>query len=148
MYMALALARFCNGKLQLACAGMPPPLIYRAAEKHVEEVRLRGIWLGGTPFPYEQREIELAPGDTLLMMSDGYPEMFNPSGELLGYDRARAMFADVAATPAKDTIGRLVRQGEEWAAGRQQEDDMTFALVRAATDKSACYPCSIEVRSP
>ncbi|HSP05737.1 MAG TPA: SpoIIE family protein phosphatase, partial [Acidobacteriota bacterium] len=145
MYMALTLARFCEGKVQLACAGMPPPLIYRAAAKRAEEVRLRGIWLGGASFAYEQREIELAPGDTLLMMSDGFPEMFDPSGEMLGYGRAREWFEHAASASPGDLIDRLIRQSETWAGGRPQEDDVTLALVRAATDPSACFPCRIEV---
>lgn len=145
MYMALALARFHANRIQLACAGMPPPLIYRVTTHEVEELRLKGIWLGGTAFPYEQIETELAPGDTLLLMSDGYPEMFNPAGEMLGYSVAKSCFAEAANETPGDLIAALVRRGERWAAGRTQDDDVTFAMVRAAIDSTRCYPCSIEV---
>lgn len=131
MYMALALARFHGSRIQLACGGMPPPLIYRASSKNVEVVRLKGIWLGGSSFPFEQIETELAPGDTLLMMSDGYPETFNPVGKMLGYEQARLRFAEAAQSKASDVIAALVEHAEEWSAGGTQEDDITFALVRA-----------------
>lgn len=147
MYMAMTLARFQDNRVQLVCAGMPPPLLYRAAGQQVEEVRLRGMWLGGAGVPYEKAEMELAPGDALLMMSDGYPELFNTAEEILGYSRAGKYFQEAASEQPGRVISSLVQRGEEWAGGRALEDDITFSLVRFAVDRHACYPCAIEVSS-
>jgi hypothetical protein len=87
--MALTLAKVKDNRVRLSAAGMPPALVYRAATGTVEEVAIRGMPLGGAVVPYEERELELEPGDALVFMSDGFPERFNASGEMLDYDRAR-----------------------------------------------------------
>jgi len=50
-----------------------------------------------------QHAFELAPGDTLLMMSDGLPKRLNGTDEKYGYPRVEALFAEVAME-ALDTI--------------------------------------------
>jgi serine phosphatase RsbU (regulator of sigma subunit) len=97
LYMALTLAKFKDGRLRFATAGMPPTLVYRAATGLVETIRLKGMPLGSfVDFPCKEEEITLAPGDTVLFMSDGFPELFNQQGEMLGYDRAVEIFTKVA----------------------------------------------------
>src|SRR5436190_6835806 len=92
-FVALAYARFnpATGKVQLANAGMPDPyLISNAATPLV---------VGGDRLPlglrpdvhYQSVEAQLAPGDRLLLLSDGIPEAPQPNGEQLGYDALREM---------------------------------------------------------
>ncbi|HSL84309.1 MAG TPA: HAMP domain-containing protein, partial [Thermoanaerobaculia bacterium] len=78
MAMALALARFepvagpsggpgrATYRMTVASAGMPPVLIHRRATGRVEEVVLAGMPLGGLDPSYTERELLLAPGDTVL----------------------------------------------------------------------------------
>jgi serine phosphatase RsbU (regulator of sigma subunit) len=100
LYMALTLARFKDGVLYLSAAGMPPALVYRARTGTLETIRLKGMPLGSfVGFPYREEEVRLERGDTVLLMSDGFPELFNEAGEMLGYEEAAAAFAKVAAEP-------------------------------------------------
>ena len=82
MAMALTVARCLGRRLTISSAGMPPALHFRAATGEIDEIALPGMPLGArADFDYAEREIELAPGDSLLLMSDGFPELANPGGE-------------------------------------------------------------------
>lgn len=131
MYMAMTLIKFKDNKIKIAAAGMPPTLIYRAATKTVEEINIKAMPLGSfAQFPYKQEELELAPGDTIALMSDGLPEMFNHDGEILDYPAAKNIFAEVAEQSPHEIIAHLVKAGERWANGRPQDDDVTFVVMQ------------------
>jgi serine phosphatase RsbU (regulator of sigma subunit) len=81
----------------LSSAGLPPVLVYRQKIRSVEEFLIKGLPLGGyRGFTYHQRKTELFPGDTILMMTDGYPELFNKDLESLDFDRVKDIFAEIA----------------------------------------------------
>jgi len=131
IYMTLLLVRINGPRLSICGAGMPPVLIHRAATQQVEEIDLKGMPLGSVwDFPYELRELALAPGDVILLMSDGFTERFNPSGETLGYEQAKTVLAEVAPRSPQDIIQRFVQAGEAWAGGCPQNDDVTFVVVK------------------
>ncbi len=112
-------------------AGMPPVLIYRAASGMVEEIAIRGMPLGSiTNFAYQQRELELGAGDAVILMSDGFPEMFNEDGEMLDYQRAKTMLEEVAHQSPQEIIHHFVRTGEAWAGVRPADDDVTFVVLK------------------
>ncbi len=70
---------------------MPHALVHRAATGTVESVPLKGMPLGGfADYPYTTRTLRLDPGDTVVLMSDGFPELFNDAGEMLGYDEVES----------------------------------------------------------
>ncbi len=131
LYMALMLAKVNGNHVRLSAAGMPPALVYRSASGEVEEVVIQGLPLGGgARFPYQEREIELAPADVLVFMSDGFPERFNASGEMLDYDVARRVLAESADRSAREIIDHFVNTGETWADGHPQNDDVTFVVMK------------------
>lgn len=129
--MALLVAAYRDGRLVLSAAGMPPALVHRAGEGRVEEVLVPGMPLGSFSDPtYEDVEVELAPGDTVLLVSDGFPELPDPSGEPLGYERARAAFAATAHGRPAEIISALERVADRWRREGPIADDMTFVVLR------------------
>jgi sigma-B regulation protein RsbU (phosphoserine phosphatase) len=84
-------------------------------------------------FPYKEKEVVLAAGDTVLFMSDGFPELFNEAGEMLGYDHAVELFAQVADQPPLAIIEHLVAIGRSWSNDRPPDDDITFVVVQVRT---------------
>ena len=133
--MALALVRLrptAQGwRATLASAGMPPALLYRAATGVVEEIALEGMPLGGIlGFPYQESEQTLNPGDTLLLMSDGFPEALNPEGHVLGYAAAQEHFRAAARSSAKEAVEALTAATESWTAGAALDDDVTFVVMQ------------------
>jgi serine phosphatase RsbU (regulator of sigma subunit) len=135
IYMTLLLVRINGPRLSICGAGMPPVLIHRAATQQVEEIDLKGMPLGCVPeFPYEQRELVLAPGDVIILMSDGFAERFNSHGEILGYEQAKKMLVAAAPRSADEIIQRFVQAGEAWAGGSLQNDDTTFVVVKVKNE--------------
>jgi serine phosphatase RsbU (regulator of sigma subunit) len=131
MYMALTIAKFKDHHMQVAAAGMPFPLIYRSSTGRVEEVALKGMPLGGfANFPYKDKKLHLNGGDTVLFMSDGFEEMFNPQDEMLGEEQVKMLFEETAANSPEEIIEHLKKAGEAWANGRDQEDDVTFVVIK------------------
>jgi serine phosphatase RsbU (regulator of sigma subunit) len=132
MFMAMTMAKIQGNQLTVSCAGMPPVLIYRSEIKRVEEIFIKAMPLGSPLVaPYEQREILLASGDCLLLMSDGFPEMFNEKDEMIGFDKAKRLLSVIAAEePAQEIIDRFVEAGETWAGKRSPDDDVTFVVLK------------------
>ncbi len=85
---------------------------------------------GSASFPYKQRETNLSPGDTVLLMSDGFPELFNDKDEMLDYPRVKEIFKEAAESPVDEIITHLFNAGEKWSNGRPQDDDITFVVLK------------------
>ena len=131
MFMALTIAKIRDNQMQIAAAGMPYALVYRIDSKRVEEVVLKGMPLGSVAsFNYQQEELDLKKGDTVLFMSDGFPEMFNEQNEELGEERAKTLFQEAAEKSPEQIIEHLVEAGKKWANGQDQKDDVTFMIIR------------------
>ena len=131
IYMAMLLAKFEGEKITITSAGMPPALIYRSKDKQVEEIKLQAIPLGGpADFIYPKKETFLSKGETLLLMSDGFPELFNTQKEILDYSGAKKIFEKIGEVSANDTIKALLEATEEWMGNAKQEDDITFVVIR------------------
>lgn len=131
MNMALTLGRFKNGRLRLSAAGMPPVLIHRALSGRIEEVALVGTPLGSlADATYDQWISPLSSGDTVLMMTDGFPELLDSRGEPLGYQRVRELFARAAAATPQKITAALAQAAERWSGGAALNDDITFLVLR------------------
>jgi PAS domain S-box-containing protein len=117
-----------TGRLQYANAGHDPPYIWHAAG--VSELRATGMPLGLMPnMSYEQKEITLQPGESILLYSDGLLEAHSPQREMFGFPR---MQGHVSAQPeGVSLIDSLLAElerftGEDW----EQEDDMTLLTLQ------------------
>ena len=131
LYMAMLIAKIRAYNMVMSGAGMPPVLFYRSATQQVEEITIKGMPLGGvSEFPYQQQEVTLAPGDIVVLMSDGFPERFNRRDEILDYEKAKTVLAQVARQSPSEIIEHFVKIGEAWADGRAQNDDVTFVVLK------------------
>jgi serine phosphatase RsbU (regulator of sigma subunit) len=133
MAMALSLARIDGRTLTIASAGMPPLLVHRANDGHVDEIALQATPLGTFGSDYPQTDISLDRGDTVLFLSDGFPELMNDAGQQLGYTGTIEAFAMAAkAGSASDVIGALADVARKWHGDAPPNDDVTFVVVRVA----------------
>jgi serine phosphatase RsbU (regulator of sigma subunit) len=131
MAMALLLARFDRERLTVASAGMLPAYVHRARGGKIEEVARGATPLGTLGADYHDVIIDLAPGDTVLFMTDGFPELQNESGQQLGYGAAVEHFAAAAnGATADDVIASLASAAKQWNGDRPPNDDVTFVVVR------------------
>jgi len=128
MAMALSIVRFGRDGMVVSAAGMPPVLVWRAATSEVEEIAVEGMPLGTLAFDYDERSVPLAAGDTVLLMTDGFPELLNAIGEPFGYPKVQEAFRDAAAGDPRDLISKLAAVADAWSD--EPSDDITFVVVR------------------
>jgi serine phosphatase RsbU (regulator of sigma subunit) len=131
LYMALTIIKIKNDILKVASAGMPFTLIYRSKTKDVEEVKIKRMPLGAfEPFNYEEKEYKLESGDIILLMSDGFPELFNKNKEMYGYSSAVAAFQNIGCNSPKKIIEELSILIDQWSDGNPPNDDITFVVIK------------------
>jgi len=131
MSMCLSLLKIKGNHLTMSAAGMPHALLYRSEIKKVEEIILKGMPLGAVKdFPYQIKTTELKSGDTLLLLSDGLPELFNGKKEMFGYDRVTAEYEKIASNKANEIIEHLKNIGADWVSGNDPDDDVTFVVLK------------------
>ena len=80
---------------------------------------------------YQEESFEISPGAVILLMTDDLPERLNPRDEYFDYDRTTALFAGAAKGTPEEIVERLLQDGEEWAEGRPQDDDITLGVLEA-----------------
>lgn len=131
MFISMLLMRIKGNTAVFASAGMPYPIIYRAASQTIEEVVLKGMPLGAfLDFPYEQKELRVSTGDTIILMSDGFPEMFNDKQEIFDFSRVKEIIREVGHKSPREIIDHLSKEGDSWAGSKTQDDDVTFVVLK------------------
>ena len=131
LYMAMTLLKIRDNRITTSVAGMPPILIYRHQENRAEEVTIKGMPLGGPEgSTYQEINREIKSGDTILLMSDGFPELFNDEMEMLDYSRVKEIFEEIAPKSPKEIITHLREAAEDWLNGKPQDDDITFVVLK------------------
>jgi HAMP domain-containing protein len=105
-------------------------LVYRAALGRCEVVDTPGTWVGGRrdirPGTVETT-LSLAPGDTLLLHTDGATEVRDARGEPFGLDRLAAAFASLQEKPVGEIVEHLALAVGRWGTA---DDDVTFVVGR------------------
>lgn len=129
--MALTLWRLEGHHLSLANAGMPPALLWRAAEGRVEPLPLKAPPVGQLARPLiATLDLDLAPGDTLLFASDGLPECFDPTGCPFGYSQVPDTFAGLAHLDPEAIITGMLAAADRHAVGHPLADDLSLFVLR------------------
>lgn len=133
LHMCLTLARVTPRSMTVCSAAMPPVLIHRAGSGEVEELGPGGPPVGSRLTGWSERSLPLFPGDTLLFASDGFAEQLDAADEPLGDQRLAEVFRASAGLPARELVERLLAQVAAWRGDREQGDDVTLVVVRAAS---------------
>lgn len=129
--MCMTMLKIKNDKLYMSAAGMPPVYLFRNKHKIIEEYLIEGMPLGTMDnFPYELKELQLFTGDTILLMSDGFPELQNANKEMFGYKRARSSFEETAVKDPEKIIAYLKNEGNRWSDNQEPDDDVTFVVIK------------------
>ncbi len=119
-----------SGRVRLVQAGHPHPLLIRANGD------LEYIGRGGTPIGlvsevvHDQLELDMGPGDRLLLYSDGFTEAQLKDGEMLGQDGLlRLARQSLPAVSAREFMNDLYwRLTSEMQEGARLADDVSATL--------------------
>jgi serine phosphatase RsbU (regulator of sigma subunit) len=111
--------------LTLVNAGHPPPLLRRAGRVEELTADAAGLPLAVFDRPYESSTIPLAPGDVVVLYTDGISEARNQRGELYGIERiSESLRTAPAEVPALGEA--LLADVRRFAEGRPPGDDLTL----------------------
>jgi len=93
---------------------------------------------------YEEKEIVLAPGDSVLLHSDGIAESHDPNREMFGFPRLKETVA--GAVGGQALIDHVLAELAAFVGPEsEQEDDITMVtLVRAADEVLAEFELASE----
>lgn len=121
-------------RLRLASAAHAPILLYRPGPDEVVDLArdCAGLPAGvdadavyGPP-----AQVELEPGDLLVVLTDGFIEWSARDHTLFGFERLAGVVRRHHALPAADLIDQLQRAVLAFADGTPQADDLTAVVVK------------------
>lgn len=131
MYMGITILKLKENTLTIASSGMPPLYLYRKESGETEEILMKGLFLGSSlQSRPKTREFNVQPGDCLLAMTDGLPELFNDKKEQLDYPRIRERFEQLAGQPAKNIIEGMDALSRDWVNGGDINDDIALLALK------------------
>lgn len=122
-------------RLKILSAGHGPILWYQHQSGQIENIEAQGIPLGmiaGVEYDQAKERI-LAPGDMLMLVTDGFYEWENPSGEQFGLTRLADVIRESRDCAAEAVIERLRRAVEDFCDGTEQQDDLTAIVIKRKT---------------
>lgn len=125
-----------TGLLQYANAGHHPPYVFN-----------RGNSSGGWPLPrtglplgivedgtWERAQVEIGPGDVLLLYTDGITDCQDVEGEFFGMERLLDAAKERLDGSAGAVEWRVWHAVDKFVAGGAQADDMALMVVRRRAD--------------
>jgi sigma-B regulation protein RsbU (phosphoserine phosphatase) len=117
-----------SGEVEIANAGHCPPLLRRGAV--VESLPPTGLPLG----LFSQGRCttlrrSLAPGDALLLYSDGLTEAPSPSGEEYGVERAARVLERGRGLRPRELVRALLDDLAAFQGGTSPSDDLTLLVL-------------------
>jgi len=117
-----------GGKVEYVSAGHLP--LFHISRTGVKSREATGVPLGmfcATEFPV--CELALAPGDKLLLYTDGFTEMFNAAGDEFGVGRVHSLAKQHAATEPEAMLTACLDEIRRFSETGKQKDDLTLMVL-------------------
>jgi PAS domain S-box-containing protein len=119
--------------VRLASGGHPDPLLVRAGSGRAEEVRVPGTLLGVEPDPpLEEVALDLAPGDVLVLCTDGVEDARDPDGRRFGIAQVLAAVGAAAGGSAEELAAAVDAAVTAHEDGRPMRDDRAIVVLRVS----------------
>ena len=114
-------------------AGHNPPMVLRKSNGGGECIRLDA---GGPPVgllphaKYKSAQVDLQPGDSIVLFSDGISEAMNSADEEWGEERLMDALSKLGEKSPEEAVEAILDAADSFAAGAPQHDDMTLLVFR------------------
>jgi sigma-B regulation protein RsbU (phosphoserine phosphatase) len=116
------------GRLGLASAGHPGPLLLRAGGQ-AEFLDTPAPPAGLSCEPHRTNAVPVGPGDRILLYSDGAYEQPNESGIRYGRERLRRVASAVVGRDPGELIDHITADLALWRGARGLEDDCSLLAI-------------------
>jgi serine phosphatase RsbU (regulator of sigma subunit)/CHASE2 domain-containing sensor protein len=119
-----------SGTMSYCNCGHNPPLVLRRGGSTFEPLHNCGPPLGIVDdVSYVPRSIALAPGDMLLLYTDGVTEAESSQSAQFGMERLEQTILEMRCHPARGVVEHVIKRVAEFAKGARQSDDITCVAV-------------------
>ena len=116
-----------TGKFVYVNAGHNPPLLKRAGGRFEWLKSRPGFVLAGMEgIRYRENTLELMPGDTLYLYTDGVTEATSSAQELYGEERLQAALNEASELPVSQLLPRIKNCIDTFVGDAEQFDDITM----------------------
>ncbi|MFA4877828.1 MAG: SpoIIE family protein phosphatase [Methanoregula sp.] len=113
-------------------AGHNPPVICRADGGRFDELPATGIAIGAMAgAEYTEQTVPLAPGDVMVMYTDGITEAENARLDMFGEERFREVIARSSTLSAQEITKQILEAVRYFCGDQPQSDDITLMVVKA-----------------
>jgi sigma-B regulation protein RsbU (phosphoserine phosphatase) len=116
--------------LQYVNAGHNPPLLIRNGK--IIKLQKGGMILGvmKSTGPYLTEKINLQPGDTLIMFTDGVTEAMDKNRNEFSDERLEHLAIELHQKPAKEILSSIQSDVQKFTTGAVQSDDITIMIIK------------------
>lgn len=124
-----------NKSIQYVNAGQSRPMLLRGQDVSVLHSTGPRFPLGVRKAPgYQSSSLQLRPGDSILLYTDGVTEAMNEHQEMYGEARLKEIFLELSRRHdrAAEMVEGLREAIMQYAGPEQQHDDLTIVVIRAS----------------
>ena len=120
-----------SGKIQMVNAGHEDPMVVRT-DGSVEVIKMKGGLRLRTldDFPYAVETLELVPGETMVIVTDGATDAMSTQEERFGLDRVLDALSSNTESSAQERASEMVRKVRAFEKGMDPADDLTILALR------------------
>lgn len=119
-----------DGRFEYTNAGHHPALLCRAEDGKVEKLDTEGLFIGiSENGKYTSGSAVMAPGDKILLFTDGIVEARNDAGEKYGFERLIPFFADHRDMRPKDLVAALLKEIDKFYGVKDPDDDRAALVI-------------------
>ena len=96
------------------------------------------------PFHLTEQSLPLAPGDVIVLYTDGISEAMNTDGDLFGEARLSQIIEEHGHLEVPELRERILREVEAFAGAAGQNDDLTMILMKVEEEGAHLTPVHTE----
>lgn len=117
-------------------AGHESALSYNPATDTFDTLGGKGLALGVMEDSvYTEANIQIHPGQIILIGTDGLKEACNPQNELFGNERLQMVMRDNYRKSAKDILDEVFEALENFRGSAERKDDETLVVIKVKSDE-------------
>ena len=129
-------------KIQVANAGHPSPLLYKADEDSIVEIKYENpekqygfIGVEGLPVSFPTTVFSMSENDVLLCFTDGLTEAMDKNKDEFSKERLINIFSSCKNMTAKDIVEKIMKELKNFLEYVPLSDDLTVIVLKRDNSK-------------
>ena len=121
-----------TGKLSYANAGHPKPVILRKTgtleelESNGPPIGIRSLNLNDDQISFDEEQVQISPGDKVILYTDGLVEYYDENEEFYGNERFHNRLLELNGKSITDIINESIKSLKAFGKNKKPADDITL----------------------